>query len=232
MIAPLFPGDPKKNDGLFILGALQPKPFVFVYEQPVVEVVHGPSGKPSEEIYLDRCKEDNVPVLERRGGGGTVVLAPGMVVTIVVGPRDRYTALELFAKVQGAIVAVLEKHGIGPVEHKGTSDLAITNRKFLGSSLYLGSNPALYYYQASLMVESDLSILSRYLKHPLKEPEYRQGRKHEEFCTTLKMAGYDLTAQKVCEMFRTELGEYLGKESEPADTDSGSEAVDKFTGYC
>ncbi len=209
MTVPLFPGDPKKNDGLFIYGALQPKPFVFVYEQPKIEVVHGPSCKPQEEIFLENCGEDDVDVMERRGGGGTVVLTPGMVITIVVGQRKSETGLEIFRKVQGAMIAVLNDHGIKPIEHKGTSDLVIDNRKFLGSSLYLGSNPRLFYYQASLMVDSDIRHLNRYLKHPLKEPDYRQGRGHGEFCTTLKNAGFNYSAQNICEIFRTGLPEYL-----------------------
>ncbi len=54
-----------------------------------------------------------------------------------------------------------------------------------GYTLYLGNNPFLYYYQASLLVNPDLSLFERYLYYPPREPSYRRGRPHREFCTSL-----------------------------------------------
>jgi lipoate-protein ligase A len=41
------------------------------------------------------------------------------------------------------------------------------------------------FYTASLMISNDITEIDRYLRHPSKEPEYRQGRSHAEFLTTL-----------------------------------------------
>ena len=199
MRAPLFPGSCKKNDGVFMYGALQPHPFICTYGQNRVEVVFGPSCRQEQEIHLSRCAEDCVPVLERRGGGGTVVLAPGMIITICVGPRSANdTALEIFGRIHDSMIASFRRAGIDGIEKKGISDLAIRDRKILGSSLYMGSTPKLFYYQSSLLVSPDLSLLSRYLRHPPKEPQYRQNRTHDEFCTSLAAEGFIIPTEVLC----------------------------------
>jgi lipoate-protein ligase A len=40
-------------------------------------------------------------------------------------------------------------------------------------------------------------FIGRYLKHPSREPDYRAGRKHEEFVTSLAAAGYPLYCKEV-----------------------------------
>ena len=41
------------------------------------------------------------------------------------------------------------------------------------------------FYTASLMVSNDVQLLDLYLRHPSKEPDYRQGRSHHDFVTTI-----------------------------------------------
>ncbi len=212
---PRFPGEVCKNDGIFIFGARCPKPFVFVYEQNSLEVVYGPSCKPDLELNLERCITEGVPVQKRRGGGGTVILAPGVVVTIIVGERTAgESALCIFDKIHNAMISLFRKEGIEKIEKKGISDLAIQNRKILGSSLYMGSHPCLYYYQSSLLVSADISLMNRYLQYPPREPDYRKGRGHETFCTTLHEQGFSISAARVCTLFGSGLQEQLSSTTE------------------
>lgn len=209
-IDPIFPGIARKNDGIFLYGAQFAKPFVFAYEQSNVEVVCGPSCKPEREVKLDRCIADNIPVLERRGGGGTVVLSPGVVVTVVVGERKASeSALDIFDRIHENMIIVLQEAGIRKIQKMGISDLAIDGKKILGSSLYMGSNPKYYYYQSSIMVTSDLMLLERYLEHPPREPDYRAGRSHLDFCTTIKQQGIEVTASQVSVLLNRELQKNL-----------------------
>ena len=218
---PLFPGEPRKNDALFLYGACAPKPFVYCYEQEAVEVVYGPSCKIEQEILTDRCSADRVPLVARRGGGGTVVLAPGMVVIIVVGERGRQgkpgdaggesggrhgsEIHAIFDRIHRGVVTVLSGLVEKPIEKEGISDLAIGKRKILGGSLYLGSKPCLYYYQSSLLVDADICLMSRYLSQPPREPAYRRGRGHGEFCTTLKREGHKISAGEVAKVLNEDL---------------------------
>jgi lipoate-protein ligase A len=206
----LLPDPPQKNDALFIMGAHAPKPYVFSYAQERVEAVHGPSCRKETELYLDKCNRDGVPVCRRRGGGGTVVLSPGMVITVVVGRRRKNEgAVRIFSRIHDAMIALLDPDGTLDIQKAGTSDLAINNRKILGSSLYLQRSPFLFYYQSSLMVTSDGGLLTSYLAHPPREPQYRQGRPHDVFCTSLSSEGCTLSPDAVVRMFNEGLDRCL-----------------------
>jgi lipoate-protein ligase A len=81
------------------------------------------------------------------------------------------------------------------VSHRGISDLAIGEKKILGTSLY--RRRLILFYQGSLLVSGDLSLFTRYLAMPTRVPDYRAGRGHEEFCTTLAKEGHALGARSV-----------------------------------
>lgn len=212
--SPRFPGVALKNDALFLYGATQPLPFVHCYQQQTIEVVHGPACKPELEVQLERCAREGVAVVKRRGGGGTVVLSPGMVVVVVVGAREPSDAIpELFGRVHRAMGAIMQPLWNKPLLEKGLSDLAIDDRKVCGSSLYLGKNPLRYYYQSSLMVDSDRSLISRYLAHPPREPDYRQSRSHDAFCTTLAEEGCGLDSAGVVALFNRSLARQIVEHS-------------------
>ncbi len=190
-------------------------PFAYLYEQQHVEIVHGPSFVASEEIFADRCEADGVPITERRGGGGTVALSPGTLVIAAVGERmdgGRERAQSVFGRVNGAIIAALREAGVDGAAEAGVSDIAVEGRKVLGSSLYLGTKPPLFYYQSSLMVSNDLTLMDRYLRHPPREPDYRRGRKHGEFCATLKDCGLTVGMGELIALIEARLLDRLGAE--------------------
>ena len=212
MIPPELPGAIRKNDALFMFGAVQKKPFVFAYAQDRVEVVGGPSCKEDREVHTDRCIDDGIAFIERRGGGGTVVLAPGMVITVIVGERPTDAgAVTIFNSIHRCMINLLESAGVNGIVCCGISDLAIGNRKILGSSLYMGTSPNLYYYQSSLLVNPDLGLLGRYLRYPPREPHYRQGRDHSDFCTSLADADCTCTPETLCGLFNRQFGDCLQK---------------------
>jgi len=201
---------PRKNDALLLYGAAQPLPFVVAYEQPCVEVVQGPSCRPAREVHLERCRAEGVRVCARRGGGGVVVLAPGMVVTVVVGRRPPGEVRRVYRLVQDALVGVLAPFG-PRLEQEGISDLALGGRKVAGSSLYMPRQSGMFFYQSSLLVSCDLALLDRYLAHPPREPAYRAGRRHGEFCTTLVAAGFTLTPAETARLIRQDLAAAISR---------------------
>lgn len=159
-------------------------------------VVLGRGNSAEQEVYEDRCQRDGVPILRRRGGGGTVVLSPGvLVVSLVKLVKHPYHFAEYFLQINNIIIDALRGCGVEHLHQRGISDICLGDRKIVGSSMY--RSKLLLFYTASLMVENDVTLLDHYLKHPSKEPEYRRGRPHREFVTTLAAAHPGLTVATV-----------------------------------
>ncbi|UCF99034.1 MAG: hypothetical protein JSV89_05725 [Spirochaetaceae bacterium] len=173
-----------------------PRPRYRLYEPEQVCVVMGAGRKAEEDVFGLRAEADGVPVLRRRGGGGTVVLSPGQVVLALVTEVDSpFQNLAYFRTINHWFRLALQPLGVSGIEDRGISDLAIEDRKILGTSLY--RRRKILFYQASLMVDNDLSLFDRYLRFPSRVPDYRLGRGHLEFCTNLRLQGYPLSILEV-----------------------------------
>lgn len=167
-----------------------------LWEPEQVMVVLGRSNKAAVEVYEQACRDDGIPILRRRGGGGTVVLSPGIVVISMVKQMQRqFFPQEYFSQINTFIIEALQHLGIQDLSQQGHSDICLQDRKILGSSMYGSKN--LLFYTASLMVANDLALIDRYLKHPSLEPDYRQGRSHQEFLTTISHAYPHISIQDI-----------------------------------
>ena len=171
-------------------------PLYRLYEPPTLCAVLGASGKPDQDLLLEKLLDDGVPWLRRRGGGGTVILGPGQVVLALVTAVDSpFKNREYAGAVNSWIADSLDLLGVKGVHPEGISDLAIEGKKIVGTSLY--RTRLILFYQASLLVSNDISVFTRYLAMPARVPEYRRGRSHEEFCTTIRREGYPVSVRDV-----------------------------------
>ena len=176
-------------------------PVLRIYEPATLCAVLGAAGKPGQDLLLDSLERDGVPWMRRRGGGGTVVLGPGQVVLAVVTEvASPFRNREYAAEINSWIVEALRRLSVTGVHAEGISDLAIGQKKIVGTSIY--RTRLVLFYQASLLVSNDISVFTRYLAMPVKVPEYRRGRTHEEFCTTLAREGYTGSVAAVEEALR------------------------------
>jgi lipoate-protein ligase A len=177
-----------------------------VYEQEDTVVVLGRSRGAGEDVHLERCARDGVPVLRRAGGGGTVVLSRGVVVVSVAGRTSLpFHLREQMNAVNALLVSVLEGLGVGNLGIRGISDIARGDRKIGGSSLFRTRDVVLY--QGSVLVDPDFDLFERYLRHPSKEPDYRMGRGHRDFLTSLRGEGFEVSPAAVVEAVRRALDE-------------------------
>jgi lipoate-protein ligase A len=99
---------------------------VFESQRPCV--VLAKSNTAESEVDTEACLRDGVPILRRRGGGGTVVLGPGcQIVTVAFFARSLFDNARLFAAINGAWMQALSD-SLGPVcpplMQRGISDLA------------------------------------------------------------------------------------------------------------
>jgi lipoate---protein ligase len=169
-----------------------------IYEPPTLCAVLGAAGKPEQDLLLDTLAADGVPWMKRRGGGGTVILGPGQVVLAAVTEvSSPYRNREYAAEINTWIVEALDGLGVRGVTPEGISDLAMGGRKIVGTSLY--RTRLVLFYQASILVSNDTSLFTRYLAMPVKVPDYRRGRGHEDFCTTILREGHAVTVADVME---------------------------------
>ncbi len=161
---------------------------VRVYRYPETAAVLGRGGKPDVELELNNLQADEIPILRRRGGGCSVVLDPGnLVVTVTLPMAGIGRVTSSFDAISRWLIAALDACGIPGVERKGVSDLVLGDRKIGGSCIY--RTKGLLHYATTLLVDPDLDLMERYLAHPPREPEYRRGRRHRDFMTTLRERG-------------------------------------------
>jgi lipoate-protein ligase A len=177
------------------------RPVSRIHEPGEICAVLGAGGNPEVDLFLDLLAADGVPWRRRRGGGGTVVLTPGQVVLACVTAVDSpFRNKEYASQINGWFVQALSSLGVRGVEPRGISDLAIREKKILGTSIY--RTRLVLFYQASLLVSNDIAVFTRYLAMPVRVPEYRAGRAHEDFCTTLAREGYSLAVAEVMEALK------------------------------
>ncbi|MCX6125296.1 MAG: hypothetical protein NTV34_11215 [Proteobacteria bacterium] len=158
---------------------------VFVPASPLV--VLGSGNASSDEVNESFCQENGIPVLRRYGGGGTVVLYSGSVVaTIGCWVAEQFQNSRYFKLFNQAVIDCLAQTwpAMGSLGQAGISDIVSASCKVAGTSLFRSRNYLLY--QASLLVRSDIELISNCLRHPSKEPDYRLGRSHGDFLTSLE----------------------------------------------
>ena len=154
-----------------------------------VYIVLGASNNPNESLNTENVILDNVTVLKRPSGGQTVVLTPdNIIISAVFVNQHDLQPREVFRNMNLLIISAIEKTGIKDLSMMGISDIAISGRKILGSSIYRNKQSLLYH--AVLNLGEPASTFERYLRHPVKEPDYRNGRSHIDFVTSLKEKGF------------------------------------------
>ena len=151
-------------------------------------LILGRSNNLESSLIQDRLKKDSIKVFKRPSGGETVVLTPKtLVISAVIISDELKNTRKYFRVYNQRIIEVLEKQGIDNLTHEGISDIALNNKKILGSAIYRTKGKL--FYHSVLNVSESVSTIEKYIKHPSREPDYRNGRKHSEFVTSLHAEG-------------------------------------------
>lgn len=159
-------------------------------------IVLGRSNKAETALHIDEVLKDNIEVYKRPSGGQTVLLSPNtLVISVKLKIKNTLDTHKYFDIINKKIIGSLSVLGVEYLCMKGISDISIGEKKILGSSIFREKETL--FYHAVLNVSESVEIISKYLKHPSKEPDYRKGRDHKEFVTSLSAEGYKLDFIKI-----------------------------------
>lgn len=161
---------------------------VRVYGWDGVAVVIGRGGKQDLELRPENITTDGVRIYKRSGGGCSVVLDPGNLIISLGLPLPGLGKISsTFNEITQWLIKGFAESGIPGVRQQGVSDLTLGEKKVGGSCIY--RSKGVLYYSTTLLVDHDPELVDRYLKHPPREPEYRRGRDHRHFMTSLAAEG-------------------------------------------
>ena len=167
-----------------------------VWEPGFLCIVLGQSNKPDESIHVERVAKDGIPVYKRVSGGETVVLSPATLVVSILKQEDGLRSPKIYFNAYNEkIIQALGELGIKNLSTNGISDICISDQKILGSSIYRDKNRV--FYHGVLNRAESVEVIEHYLKHPPREPGYREGRSHKDFVTSLAQQGYRCSGEEI-----------------------------------
>ncbi|CAM9864619.1 unnamed protein product [Phaeothamnion confervicola] len=153
-------------------------------------VVLGISGKPERMCNLDAVRRDGIPLIRRFSGGGTVIVDQGTIFATLIMkqgdvpecqpyPRDIMSWTE---KIYGPAFSRL-------VDRPDATRLSLRENDYVFGDLKFGGNAQAitrdrWLHHTSFLWSFDPRNMS-YLRIPDRMPEYRNGRDHAGFLTTL-----------------------------------------------
>jgi len=150
-------------------------------------IVLGCSDKPERAVYADVCKKMGIGVLKRVTGGCAVVQSQGVLnYTLTIPDTRRLDIHRVFGLGSELIINALTQFGI-EAHHRGISDVAVGDLKISGNAQARKWKSVLLH--GTILVDIDYELLEKILRHPEREPDYRKGRSHREFITTLRDLG-------------------------------------------
>ena len=149
-------------------------------------VVLGSGCRLALDVDETACIADGVPVLRRSSGGGTVLLGSGCLCFNLVLSYERSPALR---EIRSSYRFILERISqafsdiVPGIACAGTSDLAVNGRKFSGNAQQ--RKRCFLLHHGTLLYQFDLHQVGRYLRLPVRQPDYRAGRDHSTFLANL-----------------------------------------------
>ena len=159
-------------------------------------VVVGYANKISTEVNVAACAAAGIPIFRRCSGGGTVLQGPGCLNYALIlgideaGPLRNITSANQFImeKNREAIESLFKseiENRKSEILVSGHTDLALNGRKFSGNSQRRKKHCLLFH--GSILLNVDLSLISKLLPMPSLQPGYRASRSHDDFLINLNL---------------------------------------------
>ncbi len=146
-------------------------------------IVMGISGKPSELIDEKKVRRDEIPLVKRFSGGGTVIVDENtLFVTFIFNKEEHH--FSAFPEPILKWSETLYKTALNmPSFALRENDYVIGNHKCGGNAQYIQKERWLHH--TTFLWDYAVENMS-YLLYPPKTPSYRSNRSHDEFLCRLK----------------------------------------------
>jgi lipoate-protein ligase A len=167
----------------------QGEPVLRFWESDRHFVVVGRSCRLLDEIHIAACEQDGIRVLRRASGGGTVLQGPGCLSYAFVLPLTFHPALADIRATNRFIlerIAEVLRQWEPAVAFRGISDLAIDGKKISGNAQRRTRHALLFH--GTLLHAMPAALVARYLKQPVRQPDYRENRPHGTFLRTIEVS--------------------------------------------
>jgi len=154
------------------------------FNRPVV--VLGRGSKIGAEVDVEFCQRESIPVLRRCSGGASIVAGPdclmySVVLDLVARPELRSVDEAHRFVIGNLAAAILSQRA--EIQWQGICDLTLDSKKFSGNSLRIARNHLLYH--GTVLQRVDRELVQRCLRTAPRQPDYRDGRDHDEFVTSI-----------------------------------------------
>jgi len=162
----------------------------------------GISGKAEKLLDLDLVKRDNIAVIKRFSGGGTVVIDPLTVfVTLICNAKDCDVAVQPRPILEWTEALY---RPLFPSFALRENDYVFGDKKFGGNAQYIQKRRWLHH--TSFLWDYDPEKMN-YLLLPEKRPEYRKDRRHVDFLCKLRplFPKKEMLVETLMEHFQKEL---------------------------
>ncbi|XP_022738276.1 uncharacterized protein LOC111291007 [Durio zibethinus] len=148
-------------------------------------IVMGVSGKPAELLEIGSVLRDQVPVIRRFTGGGTVIVDHGTIFVTFICNKEAVLDLKPFPRQIMSWSSLLYSkvfQGIGDF-HLRENDYVFGNHKFGGNAQSITKSR--WIHHTSFLWDFEVRNMT-YLKLPKRAPEYRLARGHLDFICRMK----------------------------------------------
>lgn len=156
------------------------------YDSQNLSIVLGLANKVNEHVHLDACNNDNVAILRRCSGGGSIIQGKGCLsYSLYLRYEDFIECQHLNQTTQWILEHVskaFQRHNIF-ASYKGVSDVVIDNKKIIGNAQRRLKQACLFH--GCILYNFDIDCMARYLKYPPTTPDYRKSRPHSDFVCNL-----------------------------------------------
>jgi lipoate-protein ligase A len=120
-------------------------------------------NKVEEEVNIAACKENNVAIVRRMTGGGTIFTDKNQLIFSIITKRQLGSGIEnTFEMVCNGIIDMLKKFDI-QAEYKPPNDVLLNGKKISGSAQTLKKDVVLLH--GTILLSTDLELMQKVLKH-------------------------------------------------------------------